>query len=518
MDRLDLLKKLSFGTQVAEDEVASLQEYFVRTDQWNRIANGDIDIIRGEKGAGKSALYLLLNKNKDQLFDRNVLLVSAENPRGTTVFKDLISDPPASEREFIVLWKLYILVIICHEMREFGIGDSAIRSVYGALEEAELLERELNLSGVLRMAQSFARRLLSGAKYEAGLELDPVTGTPSGIIGRISLAEPVGELRTRGIMSLDGLFQKVNNSLKEAGRSVWVLLDRLDVAFAESHELEANAIRALVRVYTDLGALDNISMKIFLREDIWKRVTEEGFREASHIVRFEIMNWTNPMLLNLAMRRILNNDVLCQELGVDKEDVLSDSAKQDELFARIFPPQVEQGIQKATTFNWMIGRCADGTGKTAPREFIHLLNCIKDEEIRRLERGGAVPPEEQLFDRSVFKLALPTVSSTRLDTYLYAEYKAERPFIEKLEGEKTEQTPESLSVIWGVDRDEALKKANGLVALGFFERRGTRSEPTFWVPFLYRDGLNLRQGKADIDDDSVEQVARMEAANDTDGQ
>ena len=214
MSRLELLKGLSFGSQVAEDEVANLQEYFVQTEQWSRLARGDIDIVRGEKGAGKSALYLLLNKSKDDLFDRNILTVSGENPRGTTVFKDLISDPPASEREFIVLWKLYILVIVCHEMREFGLSDSAINSVYGALEEANLLEKELNLAGLLRMAQGLARRLLKSS-YEYGVNLDPATGMPSGIIGKIALAEPSGELRSSGISSLDGMFAKVDASLKK---------------------------------------------------------------------------------------------------------------------------------------------------------------------------------------------------------------------------------------------------------------------------------------------------------------
>jgi hypothetical protein len=500
VDRLELLKQLSFGTQVAEDEVASLQEYFVRTDQWSRIVRGDIDVVRGEKGAGKSALYLLLNKNKEDLFDRKILIVSGENPRGTTVFKDLIADPPASEREFIVLWKLYILVVICHELRDFGINAGSISSIYGALEEQGLLERDLNLAGLLRLAQSFARRLL-GAKPELGVELDPNTAQLTGVVGKIALAEPPAELRSQGITSLDGMFTKVNAALASSDFKVWVLLDRLDVAFAESHALEANAIRALVRVYSDLGALDQLSLKIFLREDIWKRVTGGGFREASHIVRFEVMNWTSAMLLNLALRRILNNEALCAQLGVDPTDVLADSGKQDEVFSRIFPPQVEQGIQKATTFNWMIARCADGTGKTAPREFIHLLNCVKDEEIKRLERGGGTPPNDQLFDRSVFKLALPTVSTTRLTTYLYAEYPAERPFLEKLDGEKTEQTAESLAIIWNMSRDDALRKAADLVALGFFEARGTRAAPTFWVPFLYRDALNLVQGKADITGD-----------------
>jgi hypothetical protein len=484
MERLELLKKINFGSQVAEDEVENLQNYFVQTDQWSRIFGGEIDIVRGEKGAGKSAIYLLLNKHNEELFDRNILIASGENPRGNTVFKDLISDPPASENEFVLLWKLYLLVLISHQLRGFGIETADIKSVYRALEEAKLLEAELNLSSVLRQVQAFARRLLNPKSFETELSLDPTSGLPTGIIGRISLAEPSGELRDQGISSVDGMFEKVNSALGSSGLKIWVLLDRLDVAFAESHKLEANAIRALMRVYSDLRGQPNISLKIFLREDIWNRVTAGGLREASHITRYELMAWTPPMLMNLAMRRLLSNDILVSEMKIDKDEILSSAQKQEELFLRIFPSQVEQGPQKVTTFNWMVTRCSDGTGKTAPREFIHLLRCIRDEEIKRLERGGPTVDGEQLFDRSVFKLALPTVSSNRLNTYLYAEYPTEREFLEKLEGQKAEQNPETLASIWGVDRDDALKKAGELVALGFFEQRGTRLEPTGCPSFI----------------------------------
>lgn len=446
----------------------------------------------------------MLDKNKSQLFDKNVLIISGENPRGTTVFKDLISDPPASESEFVTLWKLYTLTIICFEMREYGISGGELGSVFGALEDAKLLERELNLSGLLRMAQALARRLLR-AKYEYEVPIDQMTGTPTGIIGRISLQETSTELRSQGITSLDGMFAIVNDALEASRFTVWILLDRLDVAFAESHQLEANAIRALIRVYSDIRALRKISLKVFLREDIWNRVTSGGLREASHITRFEIMRWTHPMLLHLTMRRILSNDVLNKELGIDKEAVLSDAAKQKDLFYRLFPAQVERGEKRATTFDWMVGRCADATGNTAPRELIHLLNCVRDEEIRRLERGESQAPDDQLFDSSVFKQALPTVSGTRLNTYLFAEYPSEKPFLERLRGEKTEQTIESLMEIWGVERAEAVDKAQQLVSLGFFQARGTRAEPTFWVPFLYRDSLNLVQGKAGTSQSSIDE-------------
>lgn len=501
MDRLDLLKHVTFGAQVAEEETSELASYFVETDQWSRIFGGKIDIVRGEKGAGKSAIYALLLERKQDLFDKGVVVVAAENPRGATVFRDLVADPPTSEVEFVVLWKLYVLAIVAQQLREFGVSTDGAKKVYGILEDEELLEAKFSLARLLRIAHAYARRLVQADAIEAGVSLDPVTGVPDGVTGKITLKEPTNDQLKRGLISVDNLFAILDGVLKETGFEVWVLLDRLDVAFIENHELEANALRALIRAYADMRSSDNISLKIFLREDIWKRITEGGFREASHLIRYVVLDWTPPALLNLIMRRLLSNRELTKEFGIDVEAILRDADQQEDLFYRFFPKQVEQGPQKAPTFKWLITRCADGTKKTAPRELVHLLNSIREQEIKRLEHGESVPPDEQLFDRSVFKLALPVVSDARLHQYMYAEYPQEKPFLSKLDGQKTEQTLDSLSDLWKLEKEQAIGKARELVELGFFEERGTREEPTFWVPFLYRDALHLIQGKAEADDD-----------------
>jgi hypothetical protein len=72
--------------------------------------------------------------------------------------------------------------------------------------------------------------------------------------------------------------------------------------------------------------------------------------------------------------------------------------------------------------------------------------------------------------------------------------------VSKLDGQKAEQTLDSLSDLWSIDRDATLEKAKELVELGFFEQRATKEQPTFWVPFLYRDALHLVQGRAEADD------------------
>jgi hypothetical protein len=512
MNNLELLKRVTFGSQIAEEETNALARYFVETDQWNRIEKGEIDIVRGEKGSGKSAIYSLLNARTDEFFDRGILLITAENPRGTTVFKDLSAHPPTSETEFVVLWKLYILTLIADRMRDFGIKDSNATQIYGLLEEAGFLEREMNLSGMLRLVHEYARRLLKAESMEGGVNFDMNTGMPTGITGKITLREPSSSLRSHGFQSIDGLLSKAQSSLATSEIKIWVLLDRLDVAFADNHELEANAMRALFKVYRDIQHLDNLSFKIFIREDIWLRISEPGMREGSHLTRYVHLTWTPMALLNLIIRRLLNNDALIEVLNIDAQAVLRSYEAQDQLFYRLFPLQVDQGRQKSRTFRWLVTRCADGTQKTAPRELIHLMNSIREKEIARLEHGGAFPDGGFLFDRSVFKEALPAVSDARLKMYLYAEYPEERPFVQKLRKEKTEQTPESLAKIWGVSVEEAGTHAQKLTDLGFFLLKDRRTgEATFWVPFLYRDALEMVQGREREDEEEEEDLLATEA-------
>src|SRR5262245_13693993 len=117
------LRNITFGNQVAEEEKEALKDYFVKTQAWDRIHKGEIDIIYGPKGAGKSALYLLIQDSADEFFDRGVLLIAAENPQGAPAFKNLDIDPPTSEREFVAIWKLYFLSLLGQAFDDYGISN-----------------------------------------------------------------------------------------------------------------------------------------------------------------------------------------------------------------------------------------------------------------------------------------------------------------------------------------------------------------------------------------------------------
>jgi hypothetical protein len=247
---------------------------------------------------------MLLDKT-DQFFDRGIVLVSGENPRGTPVFSGLVEDPPTSQRDFVSLWKLYFLTLVGGVLDEYSSTSKSAKVVLDALSDAGLLKRDRTLGGLLRAVFDYVRK---GPKSVSGeVKIDPVTGTPAGVGATITFHEPDAGEALRGQISVDSMFKIADQALADLPLFAWILMDRRDVAFAESAELEENALRALFQAYLDLLSLERIRLKIFLRTDVWRRLTKHGFREASHITRHVTIEWDKPSLISLVVRRALQS-------------------------------------------------------------------------------------------------------------------------------------------------------------------------------------------------------------------
>lgn len=496
MSLVEDLQQLGFGQRVAEEEGDELAAYFVETDLWRRVQTGDVDVVYGPKGSGKSALYLLALSKRDAFASRGIFVIQAENPRGNVAFSHVVNNPPTSEQEFIALWKLYFLTLVGTQLRELNFNDQASRTLIGNLVDAGLIQASNDLTAILRRALQYVARLFRPQAIEAAASVDSITGMAS-FSGKIIFNDPTPSQDYQGFKSVDALLDLVQDALTEADNTAWLVIDRLDVAFADSEELESNAIRALFRTYLDFSSRSRLSLKIFLRSDIWSRVTEGGFREASHITRSATISWDENALLNLVVRRALRNDTICARFGVSSESVMASVEAQRRFYYRMFPEQVEVGSRKPKTFDWMLSRTQDGHKQTAPRELIHLLNETLHKQIEALQIGNEEPREERLFSGSAIKAALPEVSKVRLEQTLYAEYSQFRDKISRLDGQKTSQRVSTLATIWEIAEDDAKDDADALVDVGFFEPRGNPADREYWVPFLYRDSLHMIQGSAE---------------------
>lgn len=289
MSKLELVRGVRFGEQIAEQEPAELATYFVETDNWRRLLDGSVDIVYGAKGAGKSALYTLLVSRTNELFDAGVILIPAENPQGAPAFRGIASDDGATETQFANIWKLYFAALLYKDLVDFGAAGEAMDELREALAREGLAKPKWSLAELVKTVKSYVTHFSKPSAVEGSVKVDPNTQLPVGFSGKIMFPDSAPDTDPEK-HSVDELIDLANSACEAIGLRAWICLDRLDVAFSENAEIEARALRALFRVYLDLAGQKQIKLKIFLRSDVWQRITSEGFREASHITRYVICN------------------------------------------------------------------------------------------------------------------------------------------------------------------------------------------------------------------------------------
>lgn len=496
MRRSEILRSLVFGARIAEEEADDLGDYFVETEAWIAMFAGKADIVYGAKGAGKSAIYSLLLARQDELLRKRILPISAENPRGAAAFEDLRTEPPASHEEFRSLWKAYVLVRIVEKLCALHPRHRGVRNLRRVLSEAKLLPggdlSGFSLADAVRSVRRFVSEFPRVESFEPKVEIDPVTGLPKGFAGKITLRSPTPDQTAKGVRSIDQLLGEANAVLAELDLAAWLLFDRLDVAFAESQELERNALLSLFRTYLDLKNLDRVSLKLFLRVDIWNRITSAGFREASHITRDVKLVWSRDTLRNLIVRRLLRNPGVSEYYETPAELALASAETQEELLSRILPDRFDSETGSRSAFDWLISRTSDGYGNSAPRELIHLFGEATRRQNQYLELGEGEPGESRMFHGRAFLEGLSEVSRAYVQQTVFAEYPELKDAIEDLEStDRLIHTPDSLAELWSVEREASKQRATRLCDIGVLALRGSRQHPQYSIPFLVRPALGL---------------------------
>jgi len=146
--------------------------------------------------------------------------------------------------------------------------------------------------------------------------------------------------------------------------------------------------------------------------------------------------------------------------------------------------------------DWLISRTEDSNGYSAPRDIIDMIKSAISLQIHLLEIGDNELEGDLLLSRKSLKDSLPLVSKEKVEKYLFAEHPSLRDKIEKLRGQKTRQTLESLCNLWGVSEVEAEAVADQIAKAGVWKKEG-QNPPEYWTFFLFRDGLDMVQGTAE---------------------
>jgi hypothetical protein len=128
-----VLKKLDLGNSVAEFDEA-LRTYFVETEPFRQLVQNRVDVVAGDKGTGKTAIFRILQERHRHLEEmRGIEVIAGFNPSGNPVFQRLTQEQLLTEAQYASLWKACALSLVGNWILE-SFGEDATAST-PALDE-----------------------------------------------------------------------------------------------------------------------------------------------------------------------------------------------------------------------------------------------------------------------------------------------------------------------------------------------------------------------------------------------
>jgi hypothetical protein len=484
-----ILASLNFGNSVAEFD-DSLEKYFVENQAFDDLINDKVDIVAGDKGTGKTALFQILNKRYGSIKAlAGVEVLAGFNPAGSPIFQKLVREQVLTEGQYASVWKAYVVALGGNWALDIAGRDHSpsFQLLAEMLDETGLMSKDDKPETIFAKIINAVQRTFIPKEVAMEFTISE-TGVPI-ITPKISFGKKEEQLTKE--VSHDDALRLLDRCLGELGFSLWIVLDRLDEAFQGFPAVEIPALRALLRTYLDLLPYKNVRLKLFVRRDLLNRITEGGFVNLTHINERKVeIKWEEADLLYLLCRRIRDNKDVMKLLAKENEPPISD----EELFYKIFPNKVDQATRKPTTWNWMMKRIRDGNKVYPPRNLIGLTKNARDEQLK-IEGRAPRPFVEgtPLITSEALRAALGSLSETRVQDTLLAEAIPQvSNYIQKFKKQRAEHNQVSLTAILGLQGEPLNYAVSQLVQIGFLEELKT----TWKVPMLYRDGLKITQGKA----------------------
>jgi hypothetical protein len=124
MNTLTRVESLDFGAGAADHE-RSLANYFYRSQAFERACDPDICLVIGEKGAGKSAIFLMMKDKSQEISEfrnPNFLVPTTANLREHF---HLLSSKLQRAPTYVTLWKFYFASIAALTLLDTCTGPEA---------------------------------------------------------------------------------------------------------------------------------------------------------------------------------------------------------------------------------------------------------------------------------------------------------------------------------------------------------------------------------------------------------
>jgi hypothetical protein len=301
------LQSVDLGSTSAENEMRTLESYYLKTDQFLKSLRGEANIVVGRKGSGKSAIFLQV-RDRERNKKGNIVLDLKPDGYKLIKFKELILsflEEGTFQHTIMAFWEYVLLLEICYKIlekdREQHKHDHTLYEPYRALADlyhADGYETEGDFSE--RMS-SLMEKISTEYRSKHGDQTNVRLNTSS-------LTEMLycHDVRNLSKQVIEYMRQK---------EVCWLLFDNIDKGWPTSgleHE-DLLIIRALIdatkkikRQFEKSNVVVNTIL--FLRNDVYEllvKETSDRGKEAS-----VLLDWTDPDLLRELVRlRIVSNNI-----------------------------------------------------------------------------------------------------------------------------------------------------------------------------------------------------------------
>lgn len=272
-----LLDAFDLGASTAEKD-ALLEIAKIETQEFYDLYYHDrIDIIKGMKGSGKTALYRLLFFITDHLIDKkNLYCIFGIEATGDPVFKLFQREFESyAEVEFENFWGLYFIVLVYKlifnaEKLKNQISEEDIKQIDELLSRMglKIVKSEFAFKDIQCSILDYIKK----AKIKLGIEtkINQATALPESFKPSIEI-EPtvIQEISNRPIYLAD-FKNLIVSILRKYGIKIWIMLDRPDEIFLHRSPMERNGLRGLLKSAYNFSD-PFLRVKVFLRDDIIDR-------------------------------------------------------------------------------------------------------------------------------------------------------------------------------------------------------------------------------------------------------
>jgi len=269
------LEKISLGASSAENEMRTLHFYYLKTDAYFKAMRGEVQLVVGRKGSGKTAIFIQI-RDSERSRSENVVLDLMPDGYQLIKFKQQVLDyleEGTLQHTITGFWEYILLLEICHKVLESDKKKQAydqdlhqkylkLEKLYGHEEyvtEGDFSERMARLMDSI--SENFSKKF--GGNNNIRLSDPEVTG--------LLYRKDVKPLRTALVEYLS------------SKKKIWLLFDNIDKGWPTNGLQRADLIiiRALIDAIRKMQKffirykIDFFPV-IFLRNDIYDMLVAQS--------------------------------------------------------------------------------------------------------------------------------------------------------------------------------------------------------------------------------------------------